>query len=249
MLDCSLALRYATPMTYSEFQDALRTAIRAQRGAQAEIARRLGISTPSVAAYVTGGNRIPAEHLDVILDVLGLALDLQGQVRSGDLTPETLTQVDPLLGISAMSADLQHVRRMTPRDLAAQVLTTRPDGYERLPGDARHHLDVARACIAYAGFYSPLFLAATAQLMMAAEAGIRGLARQHGLTVGTSGMAALIRQLEARGHLSAGQAERWRAWSKNRNLVQHPGDVRGVSIGIVLPLLYSLTADLLDLFP
>ena len=29
---------------------------------------------PSVAAYVTGNSKIPSEHLDVILDVLGLNL-------------------------------------------------------------------------------------------------------------------------------------------------------------------------------
>lgn len=63
-------------MNYTELQEALRAAVRAKRGAQAELARRLDISTPSVAAYITGGNRIPADHVDVILDIIGKDLKL-----------------------------------------------------------------------------------------------------------------------------------------------------------------------------
>ena len=57
-------------MNYTEFQDALRAALRGKRGAQAELAQRLQINSSSVSSYVTGGNNIPVTHLDMILDIL-----------------------------------------------------------------------------------------------------------------------------------------------------------------------------------
>lgn len=67
---------YAARMNWNETQTRLREHIRRKRGAQAEIARRLGITSPSVANYVTAGKDIPIDHLDTILDVLGLTLNL-----------------------------------------------------------------------------------------------------------------------------------------------------------------------------
>lgn len=52
------------------------------------------------------------------------------------------------MGDSSLSADLQNICRMRPEDLAAQMLTAVPEGYEWLPADARNHLEVACASIA-----------------------------------------------------------------------------------------------------
>lgn len=240
-------------MNYTEFQESLRAAVRAKRGAQAEIARRLGISTPSVAAYVTGGNRIPAEHLDVVLDVLGASVDLQGLVRSGPLTPENLTQTDPALGMAAVFSDGVHrMSRMRPADLAATVLGPVPP---HLPPDVRHHLDQGRACIAYAGFFYPLLAVGAGQLAMAVEAAIRAYAKQVKIdtTVGTKGRTAsivvLTDRLASAGHFDAHQVKVWKAWSNLRNGLTHPGDIQILPLGLVLPLLTDFTEEILRLFP
>lgn len=64
-------------MTWLEFQAALRERLRAQRGASTEVARRLAVSRASVAQYVSGGNPIPPAHIDTILDVLDVDLELR----------------------------------------------------------------------------------------------------------------------------------------------------------------------------
>lgn len=63
-------------MNWTEIEPTLKSAIREKRGAQSEIARRLGIKPASVANYVTGPNSIPVNHLDTVLAVLGLTLHL-----------------------------------------------------------------------------------------------------------------------------------------------------------------------------
>lgn len=61
-------------MNWEEMQDELRARIKAQRGAQAEIARRNEVSRASVSEYVSGDRNIPVGHITHILDVLGLDL-------------------------------------------------------------------------------------------------------------------------------------------------------------------------------
>lgn len=63
-------------MNWTETEDFLKQAIQAKRGAQTRIAERLGIKVPSVASYVSGSGKIPAEHLNAILEELGLAVEL-----------------------------------------------------------------------------------------------------------------------------------------------------------------------------
>ena len=64
-------------MNWEELQATLCERVRAQRGAQAEIARRLDISRAAVAEYIKGGRNIPTGHLSVMLDVLNLELELK----------------------------------------------------------------------------------------------------------------------------------------------------------------------------
>lgn len=66
-------------MNWEELQSDLRERIRAKRGAQAEIARRLDISRASVAEYINGERNIPVGHISVILDMLGLELELKSR--------------------------------------------------------------------------------------------------------------------------------------------------------------------------
>lgn len=61
-------------MNWEEMQDLLRERVKAQRGAQAEIARRAEVSRASVSEYVNGNRNIPVGHISHILDVLGLEL-------------------------------------------------------------------------------------------------------------------------------------------------------------------------------
>ncbi|MBZ9752813.1 helix-turn-helix transcriptional regulator [Deinococcus sp. HMF7604] len=63
-------------MKWSDIETTLKAAIREKRGAQSEIARRLGIKPGSVANYVSGSNSIPTPHLDTILTVMGMTLHL-----------------------------------------------------------------------------------------------------------------------------------------------------------------------------
>ncbi|GGR51127.1 hypothetical protein GCM10008959_10610 [Deinococcus seoulensis] len=63
-------------MDWDQLQDDLRTRMKAQRGSQAEVARRLEVSRAAVAEYVSGNRNIPVGHINVILDVLQLQVDL-----------------------------------------------------------------------------------------------------------------------------------------------------------------------------
>ncbi|MBZ9714920.1 helix-turn-helix domain-containing protein [Deinococcus multiflagellatus] len=63
-------------MNWSEVERTLKAAAQERRGAQSEIARRLGIKPGSVSNYITGTNSIPPHHLDTILAVLGMTLHL-----------------------------------------------------------------------------------------------------------------------------------------------------------------------------
>lgn len=63
-------------MNWEQTQDELRSRIKAQRGAQADIARRADVSRAFVSEYVNGGRNIPVRHLSRILDVLGLEVTL-----------------------------------------------------------------------------------------------------------------------------------------------------------------------------
>ncbi|MFW8625611.1 helix-turn-helix domain-containing protein [Deinococcus sp. ME38] len=63
-------------MNWEETQEMLRTRIKGQRGAQAEIARRAEVSRASVSEYVNGDRNIPVSHISHILVVLGLELQL-----------------------------------------------------------------------------------------------------------------------------------------------------------------------------
>lgn len=67
----------ACRMNWTEFEVDLKEKLRAKRGSQSEVARQLGIKQPSVANYVSGQGRVPVEHIDTILDVLGLKLELR----------------------------------------------------------------------------------------------------------------------------------------------------------------------------
>ena len=69
-------------MQWNEAQEEIRQRVREKRGAQTEIARQHAISQPSVAQYITGGKTIPLDHLDTILDVLDLELELVKQQES-----------------------------------------------------------------------------------------------------------------------------------------------------------------------
>ena len=68
-------------MTWEELQHGLRARIKAKRGAQAEIAKRLDISRASVADYINGNRNIPVGHLDVILDILDIELDIRAKTQ------------------------------------------------------------------------------------------------------------------------------------------------------------------------
>ncbi len=61
-------------MNWEQIQDNLRARIKAQRGAQADIAKRADVSRASVSEYVNGGRNIPVGHISHILDALGLEL-------------------------------------------------------------------------------------------------------------------------------------------------------------------------------
>lgn len=235
-------------MNHTELQDALRAAVRAKRGAQAELARRLGISTPSVAAYITGGNRIPGDHIDVILDIIGGDISLQGPPRTGPLTPQNLTLTDPaLIGLTAPD---EHggLRAMRPADLAAQVLKPIP---EHFPDDVRHYLSEGCECIAYAGFRYSMMAIGAARLALAAEAAIRAYATRQGVTAGKGhqSMAGLVQALHATGHFTDSQRDLWRTWTQLRNLLQHPSKEEALSMGNVGPMLSGLRESLLQLFP
>lgn len=63
---------------WDQLEQQLREKIREQpRGFQTELAERLGVNTASVAGYTSKGKGIPVKHLGVILDMLGLELELK----------------------------------------------------------------------------------------------------------------------------------------------------------------------------
>lgn len=64
-------------MNWDQLQDELREQLKARRGSQSEVARRLEVSRATVSEYVSGKKSIPAGHVNVILDVLGLKLELR----------------------------------------------------------------------------------------------------------------------------------------------------------------------------
>lgn len=235
-------------MNHTELQDALRAAMRAKRGSQAELARRLGISTPSVAAYITGGNRIPSDHIDVILDIIGGEISLQGPPRTGPLTPQNLMLTDPaLIGLTALN---EHggLRPMRPADLAAQVLKPIP---EHFPDDVRRYLSEGCDCIAYAGFRHSMMAVGAARLALAAEAAIRAYAARQGVSAGKGhqSMAGLVQALHAAGHFTDAQRDLWQAWTQIRNLLQHPNNEEALSMGSVMPMLSNLHESFRRLFP
>ncbi|MFT2720712.1 helix-turn-helix domain-containing protein [Deinococcus sp. A31D244] len=63
-------------MNWEQTQEELRSRIKAQRGAQADIAKRAEVSRATVSEYVNGGRNIPVGHLSHILDVLKLDMTL-----------------------------------------------------------------------------------------------------------------------------------------------------------------------------
>ncbi|WP_143341877.1 helix-turn-helix domain-containing protein [Deinococcus indicus] len=235
-------------MNQTELHDHLRAAIRAKRGAQAELARRLGISTASVAAFIAGGNRIPPEHVDTILDILGAEVTLQGLTRTGPLTPDNLTFTDPALAGMVASDGQGRLGPMRPADLAAAVLGPIPDHF---PEDVRHYLAEGCDCIAYAGFRYSMMTVGASRLALAAEAAVRAYAAQHGVTAGKGhqSMAKLVDALHAAGHFTDPQRDLWTAWKDIRNLLQHPNQEKALSMGSVLPLLRNLHESFLRLFP
>lgn len=235
-------------MNQTELHDHLRAAIRAKRGAQAELARRLGISTASVAAFIAGGNRIPPEHVDAILDILGAEVTLQGLVRTGPLTPDNLTFTDPAL-VGMFGSDGEgRLGPMRPADLASAVLGPIPDHF---PEDVRHYLAEGCDCIAYAGFRYSMMTVGASRLALAAEAAVRAYAAQHGVTAGKrhQSMAGLVQALHAAGHFTDAQRDLWMHWTRLRNELQHPNGGATASIGGVLPLLSNLHKSFLELFP
>lgn len=67
-------------MNWEQVQGELRAKIKAQRGAQAEIARRRDVSRAAVSEYVNDpALNIPTSHLTTILEVLGLELTLNSK--------------------------------------------------------------------------------------------------------------------------------------------------------------------------
>ncbi|MFC3601521.1 helix-turn-helix domain-containing protein [Deinococcus soli (ex Cha et al. 2016)] len=64
-------------MNWASLQTELLARLKAKRGAQAELARRLGISRAAINAYVSSDNSIPPAHLDHILDILGIELEIK----------------------------------------------------------------------------------------------------------------------------------------------------------------------------
>lgn len=70
-------------MNWEELQSDLRQRMRDQpRGFQTQLAQKLGVAQPSVAAYMTGRKEIPTAHLTTILDVLGLQVELTPKPRN-----------------------------------------------------------------------------------------------------------------------------------------------------------------------
>ncbi|UQN10332.1 helix-turn-helix transcriptional regulator [Deinococcus sp. QL22] len=241
-------------MNWETLQQTLRQLVREKRGAQAEIARRRGISTASVAAYIAGGNAIPAEHLDTILEILGLEFELGGLARRGPLAPENLTHTDAAVANMASVGEfgVSGVRAMRPQDFAVLVLGDGPSAH--LPDEVSAYLYRARACMAYAGFYFPFLSVGAGQLGLAAEAGLRTFAEQAGIPVRQSngrsiGMSSLIDRLSNQGHLTAQQTLQWRAILDNRNELFHPKNAPVFSLGLVMPYLTGITEALVALFP
>lgn len=65
-------------MNWEELQEHLRQQLRDQpRGFQTQLAKKLGVAQPSVAAYMTGKKDIPSSHITPILEELGLELTVQ----------------------------------------------------------------------------------------------------------------------------------------------------------------------------
>jgi DNA-binding transcriptional regulator YdaS (Cro superfamily) len=73
-------------MTWNELQNLTLERIQAQpRGFQARIAQHLGVSTASVAQWVTGSRPIPTERIHAVLEMLSLELIVQPRVEQGDV--------------------------------------------------------------------------------------------------------------------------------------------------------------------
>lgn len=66
-------------MNWEEVQQELKGKLQAKRGSQSEVARRLGVGRATVGEYVKTERSIPSPHVSVILDVLGLELDVKAR--------------------------------------------------------------------------------------------------------------------------------------------------------------------------
>lgn len=64
-------------MNWTELQTELLARLKAKRGGQAELARRLGISRAAVSAYASTDDSIPPAHLNTILDILEIELAIK----------------------------------------------------------------------------------------------------------------------------------------------------------------------------
>jgi transcriptional regulator with XRE-family HTH domain len=69
-------------MNWASLQTELLVRLKAKRGAQSELARRLGISRSSVSDYARTGSSIPPAHLDAILDILNVELEIKPKASS-----------------------------------------------------------------------------------------------------------------------------------------------------------------------
>ena len=70
-------------MNWASLQTELLARLKAKRGAQAELARRLGVSRAAISDYARNGDNIPPAHLDHILDILGLELIARAKAPAG----------------------------------------------------------------------------------------------------------------------------------------------------------------------
>lgn len=71
------AMNYSAAVKWAEAQAVIIAEMRAQpRGYQAELAAKIGKTPGYVSHILTGRRPIPEEHLDVVLESLGLEYDV-----------------------------------------------------------------------------------------------------------------------------------------------------------------------------
>lgn len=81
-------MAYIDPVKWPEVEQLIRTQMQAQpRGYQARLAEKIG-KTPAYTNQIIAARRpIPLEHLDAILESLGLEYDVVVKAKSNDDNP------------------------------------------------------------------------------------------------------------------------------------------------------------------